>query len=256
MLKPPPSNITGMLQISNSRIYGTASNLLKLFPTITRKQTLSASRKDCIGLLEKFSPYWDPNVRETWCRFLGDFLNNDPSTYAGSRKGWMECITMIQQLQIQGFKDSGLTVMQTANDLALAGIIQPPSLKELALWIWQHPNLGAFHGLERIGFHLCNSEAVLIALTSIYEHLDQWLTLKDKECLGFGTVAVEHFLCKTEQWSRKVKVMDNRAREAEENAQFMVHADERSHHAFPFPLCIPADEVQEVYEEIQKECDA
>lgn len=170
----PPCYIAGFMRLSNCCIYGTASNLLKLLPTSKTPhswmRTIPSKSSFGVRLKEKFEPYWTPSIEAAWRAFLGDFLNQDPQTYMGKRHTWTEGIDFIDALKIPGFRKS-LTAMQLANTLAFALILDMPSLEEMAGWIWNHPGLGAYKGLERLNFVLGTRKAVLVALTCFCEHL-------------------------------------------------------------------------------------
>ncbi|KAF8055374.1 hypothetical protein FPV67DRAFT_1458957, partial [Lyophyllum atratum] len=188
-VETPPANIPHLVQISNSTIYGSACNALKLLPTPQGQQTLfSHHDTNRADLAAKFSPYWARPVQERWIDFLGDMANQNPKTYSGHRKSWSSCIRMLADLRVTGFQ-SGLTPMQTANALAYAEIIHRPTLNEMADWIWRNPQLGAFSGLLSLGYSLQTRRAVYVALTCVYKHLDKYLTPDDKILLGFGTIS-------------------------------------------------------------------
>ncbi|RDB25058.1 hypothetical protein Hypma_007527 [Hypsizygus marmoreus] len=240
-----PPHIDGLLQISNSRIYGSACNTLKLLPTVREKISPGApvykkilpsdAPVNKMDLNDKMEPYWTWSVRQQWIAHLGDMLNADPSTYMGKRQSWSSTIHMLIDLKIPGFM-SGLTVMQTANALAISGIIEPPELTELADWIWQNHRLGAFAGLQRLGFCLPNRKAVYVALTCLYTFLDNHLTDDDKTILGFGTIGLEHALCKVSRWSKKVEDILRWAKAAEQSDTFIHGANLHNPAGFPFPL--------------------
>ncbi|EIM83907.1 uncharacterized protein STEHIDRAFT_45107, partial [Stereum hirsutum FP-91666 SS1] len=125
--------------------------------------------------------------------------------YHGRRPTWLAALTLLtKKLQIDGFR-SGLTALQTANNLVFLGICEPPSADTVAQWIWEHPGLGAFKGLQSLGFQLHNRDHVRVAFRAFYDHLDQHLSLEMKAVLGFGTLFVEHVLCKHKRWATRIK---------------------------------------------------
>ncbi|KAE9389919.1 hypothetical protein BT96DRAFT_980529 [Gymnopus androsaceus JB14] len=115
-----PFSIAGFMRLSNCRIYGTASNLLKLLPTSKTSnswmRTIPSKSSFGAHLKEKFEPYWAPSIEAAWRAFLGDFFDQDPRTYTGKRHTWTEGIDFIDALKIPGFRKS-LTAMQLANAL-------------------------------------------------------------------------------------------------------------------------------------------
>lgn len=245
-LETPPAHIPNLVQISNSRIYGSACNTLKLSPTIRQQRALpSVNDSNRLDLVEKFGPYWTNEVETAWIKFMGNLLNQDPSTYSGQRNSWSSGIQMLKSLKISGFM-SGLTVMQTCNALAFSNIISPPTLFELAEWIWQHQHLGAFAGLIFLGFKLPSQKAVFIALTSIFNHLDVNLTTADKRVLGFDTIFLEHLLCKVSRWTKRLTELKKWADEAEKSDNFVASANEFNCQAFPFPLLFAEGHFEEI----------
>ena len=131
----PPSGVPGLLRLSNCRIYGTASNTLKLLPTskTTKSYMRTIPSKSSFGarLKTKFEPYWPDAVKAAWCDFLGDLLDQDPDTYQGLRHSWTEAIDFVDKLNISGFRRS-LTAMQLVNAMVFGHLIDPPSLEEMA----------------------------------------------------------------------------------------------------------------------------
>lgn len=154
---------------------------------------------------EKFVPFFHEKVLEKWKNFLGArFDSNDPDdtsqvrddlpSYATAR-GMLKDLCAI--LKLNGFKD-GLTSMQFANNLVALDLCHPPTIDELAEWIQKHPEKGAFKGLVLLGFQIENrpSNWVKAALQCVLDHLTATLATEDKYILRFGTIFVEHVLCK------------------------------------------------------------
>ncbi|KAF8057995.1 hypothetical protein FPV67DRAFT_1428995 [Lyophyllum atratum] len=250
-IETPPPHISGLLQISNSRIYGSACNTLKLIPTIRGQRALpSLLDSNRLDLAAKFGPYWTSQVQEVWIQFLGDMVDRDPKMYSGVRKSWSSCIRMLTGLAISGFK-SGLTVMQTANALAHAEIVESPTLSELADWIWQNSHLGAFAGLVALGYKLPNRKAVYVALTIVFNHLDKHLTQLDKNILGFGTIFLEHLLCKVSRWTKRIAEIVGWAKTEAARAEFVPHANEFNCKALPIPLHLDEGFVAEILRHIE-----
>lgn len=235
----PPQNVNveGFLQISNSRIYGSAANLLKLLPTKV------GSHGEKFSLSDKLRPYWTKEVCNAWVKFMGEeMVNTDPEKFQGQRKDWLQGIDLVVGLNIPGFK-SGLSVLQLANNLVLARILNQPTLIHLATWIWSNQRLGAFRGLSHMGFIPINRDAVFVALQLIYNHLDTHLSIRQKDTLRwdiFGVLIIEHFLCKIQRWSNKVQSLNDEALKAEEQGEL------EGTLKFPFPLRQTLEEVKNV----------
>ncbi|KAJ7704837.1 hypothetical protein B0H17DRAFT_920968, partial [Mycena rosella] len=98
-------------------------------------------------------------------------------------------------LKVFGFQ-TGLTPLQFANNLVFLGICEAPAAEEVAGWIASNKTLGAYNGLLRLGFSLTGYASIVAAYMSVYDHLERNLSKDDKKCLGFGTLFVEHLLCK------------------------------------------------------------
>ncbi|KAK0430784.1 hypothetical protein EV421DRAFT_1721178 [Armillaria borealis] len=108
---------------------------------------------------------------------------------------WVEVIDFVIGLGIPGF-GSGLTPLQFANNLLFSGIVQMPSVAMVGTWILHNCGLGAFLGLEKMGFIMTDIASVVAAFAIVHDFLDEYLSEDDKEILGFnegfGTVFVEH----------------------------------------------------------------
>ncbi|KAE9396553.1 hypothetical protein BT96DRAFT_824517, partial [Gymnopus androsaceus JB14] len=206
----PPFPISGFLRLSNCRIYGTASNLLKLLPTSKTPdswmRTIPSKSSFGARLKEKFGPYWTLEVEAAWRAFLGDLFNQDPQIYIGKHHTWTEGINFIDALKIPGFRKS-LTAMQLVNALVFTLILEPPTLEEMSRWIWNHPGLGAYKGLQCLNFVLPTQKAVQVALTCFCNHL--WIYCSENikqilHCREGSVIAAEHFLCKISRWEKKI----------------------------------------------------
>ncbi|KAJ3760082.1 hypothetical protein EV360DRAFT_13425, partial [Lentinula raphanica] len=204
-----PENIPGTLRLSNCKIYGSASNLLKLLPTPKKgdpaASTIISHSMLYYHLEEKFQPYWTAEVQTKWEAFLGELYNQNPMTHNSSRPSWLAGIEFLDKLHIPGFQKS-LTAMQLANTLALSHVLEHPTLSEMAYWIWNHQDLGAFLGLQKVGFMMPTQKAVLVALTSFSRHIWNMNTtqLQIIGCTNGSVIDSEHFLCKIARWSSKI----------------------------------------------------
>lgn len=243
----PPGFQGRWLHISNTRIYGTPIPLMKITPA-TNKGTIEPVKA---FITVKFQPYWTDNIQFEWATYLGDMLDQDPAVYGGPKKRWNDTITWLRSLQISGFID-GLTALQLVNNLVLAGICMQPSLDEMAEWISNHSQLGAFSGLQCLGFHLQNRDVVRIALGLVYDHLDSHLTKRFKDILDFdtfGVLAVEHMLCKVSRWLKEVRSLQNWVKQAEEAEKGgNLTSDPSSPLHFPIPLHQSFEKIDSVLE--------
>ncbi|KAL0579481.1 hypothetical protein V5O48_002523 [Marasmius crinis-equi] len=253
----PPPNVAGMVQYSNCRIYGQASNLLKLMPTVGNQKdflnTFPPKSRPEERIRMKFTPYWQSDVQDKWREFLGDLAGTDPASVGlASKRSWWDALEMVQSLAIDGFKD-GLTAMQMANNLALAGIVLHPTIDEMASWIWLHQDKGAFRGLQQLGFaSMPTRRAVVVALTCFCDHLWGHCPEQLREALGCNkgnVIDAEHLLCKIPRWTSKIKELRALGDEAE------LTSDALTSTTFPFPLRAQREVVQNVLDSIQREND-
>lgn len=249
-----PQELPGIIAVDDILVWGQPNNLLSSAPT-----------KDRIGnqivkfsLLEKFSPYWTETVQTEWVNFLGEMLNQDPSIYTGPRQTWHQTLSFLNKLGIIGF-GSGLTPFQLANHLVAFKIVDAPTVTDMADWISRHKKLGAYRGLDNLGFNLipANPTSVRCAFVCIYRHLDEHLTQEDKNILFFGPILAEHILCKIPRWTGRLEDenaagrLEQLASEAEtENQQWNPGANINDHKAFPFPLVISKVWLQTIVDEV------
>ncbi|KAJ7045949.1 hypothetical protein C8F04DRAFT_1066822 [Mycena alexandri] len=180
-------------------VWGQASNHLTLNPTIPRSGGKTVSSED------KFSPCYMPVIPSTWTDFIGPLRNQDPVTYIGPRRTWLDAVQMIRSLGIDGVKGNGLTTLQLANNLVLLGICVEPTAAQMGAWIADNPGLGAFKGLVLLGFKINESDpaAIHAAFQVFYNHLDTYLSDDDKRLFTFGAIFVEHLLCKVQRWHER-----------------------------------------------------
>ena len=230
--------LQGYIKYDDMEIWGQPNNLLSVAPTIPNRFRGSKKRK--LTPTEKFSPFWNERLQDQWVEFLGDMLNQDPSTWNGKKKGWSDVLTFISNLGLNVFK-KGLTLLQTANNIAFSEIVNQPSTTHIAHWITRNSSLGAFHGLEELGFCLSSPDTVYAAMSCVYGHLDTDLSDADKAVLGFGNIQIEHILCKVPRWKRRLltaRVPNHLEKIAEdavrENPVFIPGANEYDNKALPF----------------------
>lgn len=112
---------------------------------------------------------------------------------------WRSVLELLLNLNICGFQ-SGLTVFQLANNITLLGLATMPTAYNVADWVDNNQNLGAFRALQSLGFTMKTSGAVWCAFDTVYTHLEAHLLDEDKNDVGFSPIFVEHVLCKIVRW--------------------------------------------------------
>ncbi|KAJ6530964.1 hypothetical protein DFH09DRAFT_1409640 [Mycena vulgaris] len=228
------TRIPGYKQTYNACIWGQASNHLLLQPSTVE---------------EKFIPYFSSDVQTKWIAWLGALHGQDPATYQGRKNSWSSALTFILDLKILGFQ-SGLTPLQFANNLVFLGICDAPDAYEVANWIASNKSLRAYNGLVRLGFSLTGYASIIAAYMVVYKHLDTNLSADDKQCLGFGTLFVEHLLCKVGRWKYRLRLQKHdfllMARHAmvAQDVNWMKGANLTDHMAFPIPLTPDHKDIQ------------
>ena len=252
------SDLQDRKQYQDPKCWGQHCQQLSLRPTVHTSNNAATSKQMTVS--EKLSPYWTPSVQSKWLTFLGPLLNQDPTSFHGTLHSFKSALTFINSLKLSPFKN-GVTQLQLVNNLALMGLCQPPSIADISSWISQNRNLGAFAGLQQLGFNL-SWEAkgkkneiwlpwIKSAFQCIYDHLDMHLTDLDKKELRFGVIFVEHLLCKVGRWEsrfRKNSTMSlaSIGQDAQQSLLTWVpgaNVMDNTGQAFPIPLTSSLDEV-------------
>jgi hypothetical protein len=124
-------------------------------------------------------------------------------TYAAAKK-WFKKLNA--DVKLEGFKE-GLTHLQFLNNLVALGMCQPPSVGQMAEFVDEHHDKGAYIGLQVLGFRLDGRPTnwVQAALQCVYDHLDATLAPEDRKLLIFGTIFLEHVLCKVVRFKRIIE---------------------------------------------------
>ncbi|KAK6971309.1 hypothetical protein R3P38DRAFT_3497674, partial [Favolaschia claudopus] len=152
------------------------------------------------SLEEKFGPLYAAEVEAAWTQHLGRLLNRDPHDVSPDElPTWSATMELIKSLEIPVFK-SGLTGMQMVNTLVFCGVVQMPTVFEMARWISDNKDLGAVKGLKMMGFTMNSKNDIQAAYICFHNFLDDWITTDDKTVLGFHPPFTEHLLCKTPRW--------------------------------------------------------
>ncbi|HMK57645.1 MAG TPA: hypothetical protein VK462_01180, partial [Nitrososphaeraceae archaeon] len=169
-------------------------------------------------------------------------------------RSWGYYHRMVKDLNIRGFQQ-GLTVFQLANYLVFSGIATMPHWSEVADFIADNRQKGAFRGLEKLGFHMPDTSPVRAAFYCVHHHLEEYLTEEDKRILGFSVLFTEHLLCKVVRWS---KHLDEEGHidfyqmgvQAESiNIDWVAGLNQTDNTAFPFPLTIESEALERAIRE-------
>jgi hypothetical protein len=242
--KSRPAKFPELIVTHDVHIWGQASNHLALLPTYH-----SGERRGSKYTIEdKFTQYFTPLVHERWRKALGDMLNQDPSAYTASRRSWTYCHRMVKDLNIPGFQQ-GLTVFQLANYLVFLGIATMPHWLEVADFIAENRQKGAFRGLEKLGFRMPDSSSVRAAFCCVHRHLEEHLTEEDKQILGFSPLFTEHLLCKVVRWAKHltregdIDFYEKGLHAEATYTDWKAGLNQTDNVAFPFPLTIDSDKL-------------
>ena len=121
------------------------------------------------------------------------------SVLPGGKRPWKVALDFVQGLEINGFS-TGLTSLQFANNLWVAGIVDDPPILDMVTWLHLNCDLGATRGLEKLGFQVKTFRGLHAAFLAVHNHLAEYLSASDKHILHFGVIFVEHLLCKVARW--------------------------------------------------------
>ena len=240
--------IEGYVVYEDVQIWGSASNLLSATPTLKGggKQTLH----------EKFKPYCAVEVQDAWVEFLGDMLDQDPSTcqWTGPQKTWDKTMELIASFQFPGL-GGGLTLLHCTNAIALLKLVTLPEPESLAVWMSNNKDLGAYKGLQILGFNLVpknpheqvqmEAEKIQVGFKCVFAHLDEHLSTFDKTLLGFNALFVEHLLCKITRWDNRMR----RANLLDKWEAWIKDAEENVDGTLPFPLTMEPEKIKQIIEE-------
>jgi hypothetical protein len=233
----------GFIPVDNIKVWGVPCNQLRILDYKADPETYHDQIKT------RLEPYWKDEYQQSWTNFLGDLASQDPLSYTGELRTWEEAFKFIADLNLSPFgsKALSLTGTQLCNNLVIAGICSPPTLDSLGNWIWIHKTLGAYRGLELMGFHCTTRNATIKAFECVYDHLDHHLSQTDRVALGFDSIFLEHALCKVQRWTFRLEQDANislrrlgiEAAEKEQSIQ-----DDNS--SFPFPLLSEQEILQNI----------
>jgi hypothetical protein len=130
-----------------------------------------------------------------------------------------------------------------------------PDCADVAAFIDDNKGLGAYRGLEQLGFSMNSPSATRAAFTAVHTHLENHLTEADKVILGFSPIFTEHLLCKVVRWERFLNneanlsfdVVSTEAENMAGNWQPGLNATD--HLAFPFPLVLMPEDIERAIKE-------
>jgi hypothetical protein len=162
-------------------------------------------------LEEKFTPFFFDEVLEIWKKYLSEHYESNDTTFSEEQlPTFTKVLDMIKDLnkkiKLNGFK-CGLTNLQLANNLICLGFCQPPTVGEIADWIFKNLKKGAFKSLVALGFNIVGWPAhwTKTMFQVVLDHLQAALSLKDCNLLVFGIIFLMHVLCKVSQLSHASK---------------------------------------------------
>ncbi|KAL1726296.1 hypothetical protein EV714DRAFT_174191, partial [Schizophyllum commune] len=107
-------------------------------------------------------------------------------------------VSMAAGLRISGAQ-SGVTLMQLANNCVLLNLCQPPSVDDMAVMALT-VNRGATAGMRALGLYPNSRATYIAAFRLIHNYLDSHLSGADQATLSFDPIFVEHLLCKVQRF--------------------------------------------------------
>ena len=186
------------------------------------------------GITERFQPIFNQKIQERWETWLGPLAGKDPAEPEAAEKcGWMDALNFVTDLGIKGF-GRGLTSLQFANNLWVAGIVAEPPIADMVRWLHVNKNLGATRGLGHLGFTINTFTDLYAAFSAVHDHLDEYLSTGDKKILHFGVIFVEHVLCKVSRWGNHLPSRGDLNSKVG-GGEWSQGANETNHLAFPIP---------------------
>ncbi|KAJ6534092.1 hypothetical protein B0H19DRAFT_1080594 [Mycena capillaripes] len=167
-----------------------------------RKRKVAKKPKEQYTLLEKLGPNYADTVQERWTAHLGVLAGKDPTkARTEDLPSWSSTLKLVTDLETAAFK-TGLTAMQLVNTLVFSKVVRMPTVMEMADWIAINPKLGAVTGLDFLGFRTSTRDQIRASYITFHYVLEKFLTLEDRDLLGFHPPFTEHLLCKTPRWDK------------------------------------------------------
>jgi hypothetical protein len=128
-----------------------------------------------------------------------------------------------------------------------------PHWLEVADFVAENRQKGAFRGLEKLGFHMQDSSSVQAAFCCVHCHLEEYLTEylteEDKRILGFSPLFTEHLLCKVIRWAKHlmregdIDFYDKDLHAESMYTDWEAGLNQTDNVTFPFPLKIDSEEL-------------
>jgi hypothetical protein len=239
----------GYIHVDCPRIWGQSSNHLAIFSGVP-------TRND---LVKRFTPLFSNDFQRIWAKILGPLFQKDPATFNGDIPSWNSMFTCICKLQVSGLgtmNHPSLTGFQMANNLVFAGLCLPPLLDDITDWVWKMKNVGAYHGLQMLGFDVSSFEKTHRSINCVFSHFNDNLSDNDRISMGFhlnyGPLFVEHILCKVSRWQSRlvsncgkaanlIKLGDISAGVEKDGTKWIQSANFEDASLFPIPLSISQD---------------
>ncbi|KAJ7891727.1 hypothetical protein B0H14DRAFT_3696361 [Mycena olivaceomarginata] len=120
-------------------------------------------------------------VSVPWTGHLGVIAGRDPrKCNPDELPNWYPTVRLVESLGIPSFKQ-GLGAMQLVNTLAFCGVVQKPTVEEMAEWICQNSDLGAVAGLKLMGFQVSTPDQIQGSYICFHNILERFLTQEDKD---------------------------------------------------------------------------
>lgn len=196
------------------------------------------------GITERFQPIFDQKIQKRWEEWLGPLADKDlAEPEAVEKRKWMDALDFVTNLGIKGF-GRGLTSLQFANNLWIAGIVAEPPIADMVRWLHVNKNLGATRGLEHLGFVINTFTDLYAAFSVVHDHLDEHLSTGDKKILHFGVIFVEHILCKVSRWGNHLPSRGDLNSKVG-GGKWSQGANETNHLAFPIPVAVTTSCLEE-----------
>jgi hypothetical protein len=178
----------------------------------------------------RIEPMFTSDIVKLW----RDFCDQD------TLPSYNRALKLGEDTEIPGF-GSGLTRMQLANSLAILGQCGLPSREDMADIIYIHNGMGAFEGLQRLGFNVwpgCEQSRVRQAFGCLYNFLDTNLSVTDKATLVFDPIFVEHLLCKISRWDKVFRKEDKDSLDTIAGEAHSLYEQGQLREDYPLPLSI------------------
>ncbi|KZV90367.1 hypothetical protein EXIGLDRAFT_694709 [Exidia glandulosa HHB12029] len=160
----------GSLIVKNSKVWGQPSVAI----------SMSDARID---------GWFSPTVMDAWEEFVSEHRHAKPT--------WSTFDRFVQSLGVIPFKSKEcLGRLHVVNRFAELGFCELPTMVELGEWIADHPNLGAFGGLETLGFRMTSKNDVVLAISMINKEIIRVLGVEERKEISYSGITLENALCK------------------------------------------------------------